>query len=137
MTIYETKNLNFRELGSYSWHTVGLIDPAGTVRSHSDICQSILDNNTTDQRRICMRSQRVLTVCKSVYWQLSATKKKFNFILFQAISLGAKMGKEECQHHFRNNRWNCTSTSNVIYGGVLSISKSFVDSILKIGSQFI
>lgn len=45
---------------------------------------------------------------------------------FQAISLGAKIGKEECQHHFRNNRWNCTSISNVIYGDVLSISILFV-----------
>lgn len=50
-----------RELGTYSWHTVGLIDPAGAIKSHSDICQSILDIST-DQRRICMRSQRVLTV---------------------------------------------------------------------------
>ncbi|KAG4071536.1 hypothetical protein HA402_011690 [Bradysia odoriphaga] len=53
---------------------------------------------------MCMRSHRVLT----------------------AISQGAKMGKEECQHHFRNNRWNCTSNSNVIYGDVLSISKFFL-----------
>lgn len=52
---------NYRELGTYSWHTVGLIDPTGTIKSHQDICQSILDI-TTDQRRICMRSQRVLTV---------------------------------------------------------------------------
>lgn len=52
---------SFRELGTYSWHTVGLLDPAGTPQTHSDICQSFFDASS-EQRRICMRGQRILTV---------------------------------------------------------------------------
>lgn len=48
--------------------------------------------------------------------------------LMQAISSGARMGQEECQYQFRNNRWNCTTSSpsvdlEDIYGEVVEISK--------------
>ncbi|KAK6642329.1 hypothetical protein RUM43_003830 [Polyplax serrata] len=40
-----------------------------------------------------------------------------------AVSMGARMGIEECQHQFKNSRWNCSTFSNTtsIFGGMLSV----------------
>ncbi|CAD7076966.1 unnamed protein product [Hermetia illucens] len=88
------------QLGTYLPPSIGFLDTNGNSKSHNDVCQSFREL-TNDQRRICSRSQKILT----------------------AISQGARIGLEECQHQFKNSRWNCTAPPNTpsLYGNVMSI----------------
>ncbi|XP_055382776.1 protein Wnt-1-like [Condylostylus longicornis] len=87
-------------LGTYSIQNNGLIDTTKSTQSFKDICQNST-NLSYEQIEICLRSQRILS----------------------ALSQAAKIGKEECQIQFRNNRWNCSTFYNTssIYGNVINI----------------
>ncbi|XP_055324287.1 protein Wnt-1-like [Sitodiplosis mosellana] len=92
------------DLGLHALQNVGLFDPNALMHhNHEDICKNAL-HLSNEQRRMCARSPRV----------------------FSAIVQGAKMGQEECQHQFRNSRWNCTTSQpssdlQDIYGDVMRI----------------
>jgi hypothetical protein len=44
--------------------------------------------------------------------------------MLDVISEGASMGIDECQHEFRDRRWNCTTfNETTVFGKVLNISK--------------
>lgn len=68
--------------------------------TQKQICHSFL-NLTDEQRRICSSNAKIMEI----------------------ISVGARLGREECQHQFRNSRWNCTApvNSTSLYGSVTSI----------------
>lgn len=78
---------------------------------------------------------------------ISAENYSISFNIFiipvmQAIATGAKMGLEECQYQFRNNRWNCTTSSpsidlEDIYGEVVEISKLPVAENLSVSNKFV
>ncbi|XP_033222280.1 protein Wnt-1-like [Belonocnema kinseyi] len=75
----------------------GVVGPASAEKS----CKS--SHLTTKQQGICLRSPPVL----------------------QAISAGARLAIEECQHQFRSARWNCTvnpENPDNIFGGVMLVN---------------
>lgn len=87
-------------MGAHNIPSLG--STTGISQSHSEICQNFY-NLTPDQQRMCSRGQRALG----------------------AISLGARLGQDECQHQFRHSRWNCTVApdADTLYGEVITISK--------------
>ncbi|EEB10365.1 protein Wnt-4 precursor, putative [Pediculus humanus corporis] len=68
--------------------------------SYQDNCQK-LNYLVSRQKELCSLSENILT----------------------AVSIGARMGIDECQHQFKNSRWNCSTFSNTtsIFGGMLAI----------------
>ncbi|XP_035829866.1 protein Wnt-4 [Aplysia californica] len=55
--------------------------------------------------------------------------------LLEVISSGAAMGIEECQHQFRDRRWNCTTYNNTsVFGPVLHIKSRETAYIYAISS---
>jgi protein wnt len=68
-------------------------------------CQG-LDTLTEKQQEICSHSISVVKV----------------------ISRGAKLGIEECQYQFKNERWNCSTYHDhpKVFGGVIESSKLFL-----------
>ena len=45
---------------------------------------------------------------------------KRNFEVMGAVRNGAKMAIDECQHQFKNRRWNCSTVDSVaLFGNVL------------------
>lgn len=145
--------LFYRDLGLHALQNVGLFDPNALIHhNHEDICKNSL-HLSNEQRRMCARSPRVFAVSfyffpnnENKYINTSRKtnlSKLFQFncsfllemkyeTLLQAIVSGAKMGQEECQHQFRNSRWNCTTSKpstdlQDIYGDVLRISKSCIE----------
>ncbi|XP_034247116.1 protein Wnt-4-like isoform X1 [Thrips palmi] len=89
-----------------NWWMLGMHGSSGSavefnpMSSHKDNCNR-LDYLVERQQQLCGLSENVLT----------------------AISTGAKLGIDECQHQFRNSRWNCSTFSNSsnVFGGVLSV----------------
>ncbi|KAK1125426.1 hypothetical protein K0M31_005794 [Melipona bicolor] len=77
----------------------GVIGPASAEKN----CKSV--HLTAKQQAICSRSPPVL----------------------QAVSAGARLAIEECQHQFRSARWNCSISSenpDNIFGGVMLVRGS-------------
>lgn len=50
-----------RDLGTYSVHSMNMIDPTSETTAHIDICSNILDL-TMEQRKICTRSPKLFNV---------------------------------------------------------------------------
>lgn len=48
--------------------------------------------------------------------------------MVKVISKGAKLGIEECQYQFKNERWNCSTYHDhpKVFGGVIESSKLFL-----------
>ncbi|OXU28445.1 hypothetical protein TSAR_016735, partial [Trichomalopsis sarcophagae] len=92
----------------------GVIGPASAERN----CKN--SHLTSKQQVICVRSPPVL----------------------QAISAGARLAIEECQHQFRSARWNCTinpESSDNIFGGVMLVNSreaAFVYAISAAGVAY-
>ncbi|XP_031782681.1 protein Wnt-1 isoform X2 [Nasonia vitripennis] len=92
----------------------GVIGPASAERN----CKN--SHLTAKQQVICVRSPPVL----------------------QAISGGARLAIEECQHQFRSARWNCTinpESSDNIFGGVMLVNSreaAFVYAISAAGVAY-
>ena len=58
-----------------------------------------------------------------VFQQLEVCKKNPESLL--CISEGARLGIRECQYQFRNERWNCTTSTNyTVFGDVLRKGKN-------------
>jgi hypothetical protein len=64
---------------------------------------SQVDVLSANQQEMCSKSKNILDV----------------------VQKGAAMGIEECQHQFRDRRWNCTTSNTTsVFGKVLTLSKS-------------
>ncbi|KAG1669096.1 Protein Wnt-4 [Nymphon striatum] len=64
-----------------------------------------------------------------------------SYNILQVVGLGAKMGINECQYQFRNNRWNCSTFMNTstVFGGVLhskSRETAYIYSISSAGVAY-
>ncbi|XP_058788878.1 protein Wnt-1-like [Phymastichus coffea] len=92
----------------------GVIGPASAERN----CKNV--HLTSKQQVICVRAPPVL----------------------QAISAGARLAIEECQHQFKLSRWNCTvdpDSADNIFGGVMLVNSreaAFVHAISAAGVAY-
>ncbi|KAE8753129.1 WntA [Frankliniella occidentalis] len=86
-----------------NWWMLGMHGSSADLNplsSHRDNCLK-LNYLAERQQQLCGLSENVLT----------------------AISTGARLSIDECQHQFRNSRWNCSTFNNSgnVFGGVLSV----------------
>ncbi|XP_066995957.2 protein Wnt-4a [Anabrus simplex] len=95
--------------------------------------QSTLELTPASYRESCSRLQYLApeqrTICSLSHNTLSA------------VSNGAKMGIDECQHQFRMSRWNCSTFANntSVFGGVLNIKsreKAYVYAVSAAGVTY-
>ena len=65
--------------------------------------------------------------CKSLVGLVKRQQKicKRNIETMESVRYGALIAIEECQHQFRNRRWNCSTVDPVkLFGNVLKLGKS-------------
>ncbi|XP_026497733.2 protein Wnt-4-like isoform X1 [Vanessa tameamea] len=92
-------------LGNW-WNLAAPVRPVQTsntsletfISMHKESCQRF-DYLVERQKQLCMLSDKMV----------------------QVLQTGAQQAVEECQHQFRNSRWNCSTVDNStdIFGGVL------------------
>lgn len=116
-------NLINSPLVSSSWWSLGI------PTSHKEI----LEIKPTSAKAHC----RGLSSLEDNQKQLC----ELNHHILQAISKGAKLGIDECQHQFRRNRWNCTTFDDhpKIFGSVVesrSREKAYIYAISAAGLSY-
>lgn len=67
--------------------------------------------------------------CASLNGLVEKQKKvcRKNVDLMPAISDGAQVALDECQHQFRHRRWNCSTVdASSLFGKIVSLGKSLI-----------